>query len=122
MKKLGRLVTTSNPASPLAMRRASRELDVRMPKAPKEVEAVIFTEPELIWICPDGKLYLAYISDMPWARPDLESLLSKTGYTLENNYPTRGTYTGRAARRAWVSFCHISARVFRTRPVCLGCH
>ncbi|MEO9821744.1 MAG: peroxiredoxin-like family protein [Paracoccaceae bacterium] len=61
-------------------------------KAFKDVEADLFTEPGLFWIRPDGKLYLADISNMPWARPDLKMLLSKVGYALENNYPARGTY------------------------------
>ena len=61
-------------------------------KAFKDVEADFFTEPGLFWVRPDGKLYLADISNMPWARPDLRFLLSKVGYALENNYPARGTY------------------------------
>lgn len=61
-------------------------------KAFKDVEADIFTEPGLFWIRPDGRLYLADISNMPWARPDLKNLVSKVGYALENNYPARGTY------------------------------
>lgn len=61
-------------------------------KAFKDVEADIFTEPGLFWVRPDGKLYLADISNMPWARPDLKMLVSKVGYALENNYPARGTY------------------------------
>ena len=63
-------------------------------KAFKDVEADIFVEPGLFWIRPDGKLYLADISNMPWARPDLKNLVSKVGYALENSYPARGTYTG----------------------------
>ena len=63
-------------------------------KAFKDVEADIFTEPGLFWVRPDGKLYLADISNMPWARPDLKNLVSKVGYALENNYPARGTYQG----------------------------
>lgn len=63
-------------------------------KAFKDVEADIFTEPGLFWIKPDGKLYLADISNMPWARPDLKMLLSKVPYALEHNYPARGTYAG----------------------------
>jgi len=61
-------------------------------KAFKDVEADIFTEPGLFWIRPTGELYLADISNMPWARPDLGNLLSKVPYALENNYPARGTY------------------------------
>ncbi|MEP2530006.1 redoxin domain-containing protein [Shimia sp.] len=63
-------------------------------KAFKDVEADIFTEPGLFWVRPDGKLYLADIANMPWARPDLKMLLSKVGYALEHNYPARGTYNG----------------------------
>lgn len=63
-------------------------------KAFKDVEADIFTEPGLFWVRPDGKLYLADISNMPWARPDLKMLLSKVGYALENSYPARGTFAG----------------------------
>lgn len=61
-------------------------------KAFKDVEADIFTEPGLFWVRPNGELYLADISNMPWARPDLKNLLSKVPYALENNYPARGTY------------------------------
>lgn len=61
-------------------------------KAFKDTEADIFTEPGLFWVRPDGRLYLADISNMPWARPDMRVLLSKVGYALENNYPARGTY------------------------------
>lgn len=61
-------------------------------KAFKDVEADFFTEPGLFWIKPDGSLYLADISNMPWARPDLGNLLSKVPYALEHDYPARGTY------------------------------
>lgn len=61
-------------------------------KAFKDVEADIFTEPGLFWVRPDGRLYLADISNSPWARPDLKFLLSKVGYLLETNFPARGTY------------------------------
>ena len=28
---------------------------------------------------------------MPWARPDLETLVPKANFAFENNYPARGT-------------------------------
>lgn len=59
-------------------------------KAFKDVEADVFCEPGLFWVRPDGELYLVDVSNMPWARPDLEFLLSKVAYALENNYPARG--------------------------------
>ena len=61
-------------------------------KAIKDVEADIFCEPGLFWIRPDGRLYLIDISNMPWARPDVEFLLSKVSFAMENNYPARGNH------------------------------
>jgi len=56
----------------------------------KESEADVFCEPGLAWVRPDGRLYLIDISNMPWARPDLEFLLSKTPMAIERGYPARG--------------------------------
>ncbi len=56
----------------------------------KEAEAAIFAEPGLFWVLPDGKLYLIDIANMPFARPDLDLLLSKTG-AVKAGYPPRGT-------------------------------
>ncbi|MGI9366915.1 MAG: peroxiredoxin-like family protein [Rhizobiaceae bacterium] len=59
-------------------------------KAIKDAEADIFCEPGVFWVRPDGRLYLADVSNMPWARPDLEFLLSKVPFAVENEYPARG--------------------------------
>ncbi|MBD3678470.1 MAG: AhpC/TSA family protein [Rhodobacteraceae bacterium] len=59
----------------------------------KEAENEEFAEPGLFWVRPDGRLYLVDISNMPWPRPDVEFLLSKVGFAMENNYPARGTAT-----------------------------
>ena len=56
----------------------------------KEAEATIFAEPGLFWVLPDGKLYLIDIANMPFARPDLDLLLSKLG-AVAAGYPPRGT-------------------------------
>ncbi|MGQ7847064.1 redoxin domain-containing protein [Granulosicoccus sp. 3-233] len=72
----------------------ARKWGLWITKAFKEGEEDIFTEPGLFWVRPDGRLYLADISNMPWARPDLGNLLSKVDYALANDYPARGTYTG----------------------------
>lgn len=58
----------------------------------KDAEADIFCEPGLFWVRPDGRLYLADVSNMPWARPDLEFLHSKIPFAVENGYPARGTH------------------------------
>jgi hypothetical protein len=57
----------------------------------KDVENAQFAEPGLFWIRPDGRLYLVDISNMPWSRPDVEFLLSKVQYAMDNDYPARGT-------------------------------
>jgi peroxiredoxin len=60
----------------------------------KETENDIFSEPGLMWIRADGRLYLIDIANMPWARPDLETLMPKAKFAVENNYPARGTNAG----------------------------
>lgn len=57
----------------------------------KEAETDQFAEPGLFWVRPDGRLYLVDISNMPWARPDIEFLLSKVQFAMDNSYPARGT-------------------------------
>lgn len=57
----------------------------------KDAEASVFAEPGVFWVRPDGELYLVDISNMPWARPDLEFLLSKVAFAVDNGYPARGT-------------------------------
>ncbi len=57
----------------------------------KEAENDIFCEPGLMWIRADGTLYLIDIGNMPWARPDLETLMPKAKFAVENDYPARGT-------------------------------
>ncbi len=60
----------------------------------KEAENDIFSEPGLVWIRADGRLYLIDITNMPWARPDLETLMPKAKFAVENNYPARGKNDG----------------------------
>ena len=40
----------------------------------------------------DGSLYLANVSNMPWARPDVSSLPAKLVFAEENKYPVRGNF------------------------------
>ena len=56
-----------------------------------EAENRVFNEPGIFWVRPDGRLFLADVSNMPWGRPDLEFLLSKIDLIKEKNYPARGT-------------------------------
>jgi len=56
----------------------------------KEAEIPVFNEPGTFWVLPDGTLYLIDIASMPFARPDVEILLSKV-VAIGNGYPARGT-------------------------------
>ncbi len=56
----------------------------------KEAEPQTFCEPGTFWILPDGTQYLIDIATMPFARPDLDILLSKVG-AIGKGYPPRGT-------------------------------
>jgi peroxiredoxin len=71
---------------------AARQWGLYISSAIKDAEADIFCEPGLFWIRPDGRLYMVDISNMPWARPDVEFLLSKVPFAVENKYPARGHY------------------------------
>ncbi|NKB27773.1 MAG: redoxin domain-containing protein [Rhodobacteraceae bacterium] len=62
-------------------------------KSIKEAEIDVFPEPGTFWVRPDGRLYLIDIASMPFARPDLDLLLSRVG-AMENGYPARGTNAG----------------------------
>lgn len=56
----------------------------------KDVETAVFCEPGTFWVKPDGTLYLIDIASMPFARPDLDILLSRV-VAIGNGYPARGT-------------------------------
>lgn len=73
---------------------AAKSWGLWISEAFKEAESPMFCEPGTFWIRPDGRLYMADISNMPWARPDLEFLLPKAAFALDNNYPARGTFAG----------------------------
>jgi peroxiredoxin len=70
----------------------ARNWGLYISSAIKDGEAEIFCEPGTFWIRPDGRLYLADVSNMPWARPDLEFLFSKIPFVVEKGYPARGTH------------------------------
>jgi peroxiredoxin len=59
-------------------------------KAIRDTENAVFAEPGVFWVRPDGRLYLAATSNMPWPRPDLEFLASKIAFVRQNGYPARG--------------------------------
>ena len=56
----------------------------------QDSEKADFAEPAVFWVRPDGRLYLAAVSNSPFARPDLEALLGKVDFIQDNDYPARG--------------------------------
>ena len=56
-------------------------------------EPGIFSEPGLFLVKPDMSLHFAVVQNAPFTRPPLDELLSGIDFTLDKNYPTRGTLT-----------------------------
>ncbi len=53
-------------------------------------EPAEFSEPGIFMIRPDGTLYWASISTMPFARPHFREMLGAADFILNNDYPARG--------------------------------
>ena len=70
-------------------------LYISIPRSEKETDHD-FAEPGLFVINADGGLQVVDISNNPFARPDLEVLVSGLEWIRapENNYPVRGTFNG----------------------------
>lgn len=56
-------------------------------------EPDVFSEPGLFVVKPDGTLHFAVVQSAPFTRPDLDDLLEGLMFTIEKDYPTRGTLT-----------------------------
>jgi peroxiredoxin len=65
-------------------------LYVSEPRSPQETDRP-FAEPGLFVINPDGKVQIVDISNAPFARPELSSVLMGIRLIQERNYPVRGT-------------------------------
>ncbi len=50
-----------------------------------------FAEPGVFLINPDGRVQIVDISNAPFARPDLKSLLKGIEFVMDKGYPVRGT-------------------------------
>jgi peroxiredoxin len=59
------------------------------PRSPQETDRP-FAEPALFVINPDGDTQIIDISNAPFARPDLKSLLKGLQFVMSNSYPIRG--------------------------------
>ena len=64
-------------------------LYISEPRTPEETDRP-FSEPALFVINPDGMTQIIDISNAPFARPDLESLLKGLQFVIANDYPIRG--------------------------------
>ena len=53
-------------------------------------EPPLFAEPGLFLVKPDGTLYWANISNMPFARPHFNDIAGAIDFALSKNYPARG--------------------------------
>ena len=60
------------------------------PRSPQETDRA-FAEPAAFAINPDGNVQVVDISNAPFSRPDLASLLSGLQFIQEKQYPVRGT-------------------------------
>jgi len=56
-----------------------------------ENEPLLFNEPGLFLVKPDGILFFAAVNNAPYGRPSLSEILSGIDYVLTKNYPVRGT-------------------------------
>ena len=60
------------------------------PRSPQETDRP-FAEPAIFAINPDGNVQVVDISNAPFSRPDLASLLSGLKFIQQKQYPVRGT-------------------------------
>ena len=65
-------------------------LYISEPRSPQETDRP-FAEPAVFAINPDGNVQVLDISNAPFSRPDLASLLSGLKFVQEKRYPVRGT-------------------------------
>lgn len=74
--------------SPEEMRQLG--LYVSHPRSPQETDRD-FAEPGVFALNPNGTLQIVDVSNAPFARPELENLLSGLKFIQDKDYPIRGT-------------------------------
>ena len=65
-------------------------LYVSSPRSEQETDRP-FAEPGLFLLRPDGNIQIVDVSNAPFARPDLETILLGLTMAIEKDYPVRGT-------------------------------
>jgi peroxiredoxin len=66
-------------------------LYVSDPRSPQETDRP-FPEPGLFAVRPDGSVQIVDISNAPFSRPDLKSILNGIKFIKDKDYPIRGTH------------------------------
>ncbi|MBX2806437.1 MAG: peroxiredoxin family protein [Hyphomicrobiales bacterium] len=67
-------------------------LYITEPSSPQQTDRP-FSEPGMFAINPDGRVIAIDISNVPYARPDLETLLAGLKYEQTQSFPVRGTFS-----------------------------
>ena len=57
-------------------------------------EPALFAEPGLFMVTPEQNLYYGSVQTMPFVRPHFSELVGALDFTIKNDYPARGAYTG----------------------------
>lgn len=90
-----RLAGTPAPGVPVlygmdetVMRRLG--LYVSEPRSAQETDHP-FAEPALLVVNPTGVLHIVSVANAPFIRPDIKTLLGGLSFSIENDYPVRGT-------------------------------
>lgn len=65
-------------------------LYVSSPRSPEETDRP-FAEPAVFVINPKGNIQIVDVSNAPFSRPDLASLLDGLKFVIDKDYPVRGT-------------------------------
>ena len=88
--------SASNPGFPLlygmdmeTMQRLG--LFISEPRSAEETDHR-FPEPALLVINAEGALHIVDVSNAPFVRPDLDTLVGGLGFIIAKNYPIRGTH------------------------------
>ena len=57
-------------------------------------EPALFSEPGVFLVKPDQTIYYLSVQSMPFVRPNFTEMVQALDFTIKNNYPARGEYTG----------------------------
>ncbi len=57
-------------------------------------EPPLFSEPGVFLLKPDQSIYYLSVQSMPFVRPNFTEMVQALDFTIKNNYPARGEYTG----------------------------